>query len=400
MFPRPQYLDLLVKFKDTEFIKVITGVRRSGKSVLMQLYKSYLEEQGISSSQIIYINLEGFEYQSITSAEALSALLKPLLEGMTGRFYLLIDEIQFVEGWQKVINGIRVSFDCEIVLTGSNASMLSGELATLLSGRYIEIPVYPLSFKEFLVAKGIDQHDRMVDRAYEEYERYGGFPSVVMAEELLKDTILSGIFDTIILNDIGARYGIKDPVNLRRIVSFMADNVGQLINANKIANVLKNEQLSITTPTIMRYLDLFESAYLFYQARQYDIRGKDYLRTNGKYFMVDNGLRRHAVGHKEANYSNRLENLVYMELKRRGYTVDVGKIDQAEIDFIARKVDEVMYVQVAYDLPNNTHESDNLLRIPDNYKKIIITGRYRPEKEVDGIPIQYVVDWLLDEEFN
>ena len=273
-------------------------------------------------------------------------------------------------------------------------------MATLLSGRYIEIPVYPLSFKEILVAKGIDQHDRMVDRAYEEYERYGGFPSVVMAEESLKDTTFSGIFDTIILNDIGAHYGIKDSIHLRRIISFLADNVGQLINAYKITNILKQNGVSVTTPTIIRYVDLFECAYLFYQARRYDIHRKAHLGPNDKYFMVDNGLRRYAVGHKEANYSNRLENLVYMELKRRGYTVDVGKIDQAEIDFIARKVDEVMYVQVAYDLPNNTHESDNLLRIPDNYKKIIITGRYRPEKEVDGIPIQYVVDWLLDEEFN
>ena len=323
--------------------------------------------------------------------------MKESLSDKCGKVYILIDEIQFVEGWQRVINSIRVSFDCDIVITGSNAKMLSGELATLLSGRYVEIPVYPLSFSEFIAAKNIDKDSREVDRAYIEYEKFGGFPSLVFVDDTIKDTILSGIFDSIVLNDIAYRSEIKDTAVLKSVIGFLSDNVGQLVNPSKIVNILKDEKLSTSSHTVNRYLDLLESAFLFYRVKQYDIRGKGYLRTNSKYFIVDNGLRRRAVGHKDGNYSNRIENLVYVELLRRGYLVDVGRVDSKEIDFVARKADEVLYVQVTYDIPDNTHESDNLLIIKDNYKKIIVTGRYGNEVEIDGIPVVYIVDWLLNE---
>ncbi|WP_260445189.1 ATP-binding protein [Listeria seeligeri] len=273
--------------------------------------------------------------------------------------------------------------------------MISGELATLLSGRYIEIPIYPLSFSEFLNVKGIESSSRKVDNAYDEFEKYGGFPSVVIAEESIKDTILSGIFDTIVLNDVALRAGVKDPTALKSIIRFLADNVGQLVNASRIVNTLKSEGVVTTVHTVNRYLDLLENGYLFYRAKQYDIRGREYLRTNGKYFIVDTGLRRNAVGRKDGNYSNRLENIVYIELLRRGYTVDVGKLDNKEIDFVARKLDETLYIQVAYELPANMHETDNLLNIKDNYKKIVVTGRYYETTQIDGIPIIYIVDWLL-----
>ncbi len=396
MFERPEYLNQLIKFKDTDFIKVITGVRRSGKSVLLMLFQEHLIKEGVPDDHIIYMNFESFEYQTITTEEKFREKLNELLPKDTKKVYLLFDEIQVVEGWQRVINGIRVSFDSDIVITGSNANMLSGELATLLSGRYIEIPIYPFSFQEFLNVKGIELNSRKVDIAYDEYEKYGGFPSVTIAEESIKDTILSGIFDTIVLNDVALRSGIKDPTALKSIISFLADNVGQLVNTSKIVNTLKNEGIETTNHTVNRYLDLLESGYLFYRTKQYDIRGREYLRTNGKYFIVDTGLRRNAVGRKDGNYSNRLENIVYIELLRRGYTVDVGKLDTKEIDFVARRLDETLYVQVTYELPNNSHETDNLLHIKDNYKKIVVTGKYHDIEQIDGIPIVYIADWLLE----
>ncbi|MGM0263283.1 ATP-binding protein [Enterococcus sp. AZ134] len=395
MFKRPIYLKQLIQFKDSDFIKVITGVRRSGKSVLLMLFKEYLLDQEISEDHIIYMNFESFEYQIIKTEEKFREKLKELLPKDNKKVYLLFDEIQVVEGWQRVVNGIRVSYDSDIVITGSNANMLSGELATLLSGRYIEIPIYPLSFQEFLTIKGIEVNSRKIDSAYDEYEKYGGFPSVVIAEETIKDTILSGIFDTIVLNDVALRAGVKDPTALKSIISFLSDNVGQLVNSSKIVNTLKSEGVDTTTHTVNRYLDLLENGYLFYRVKQYDIRGREYLRTNGKYFIVDSGLRRNAIGRKYGNYSNRLENIVFIELKRRGYTVDVGRLDNKEIDFVARRLDETLYVQVTYELPNNTHETDNLLNIKDNYKKIVITGRYHDIEQINGIPIIYIVDWLM-----
>ncbi|EAE5092979.1 ATP-binding protein, partial [Listeria monocytogenes] len=374
-----------------------TGVRRSGKSVLLMLYKEYLLQEGIHENHIIHINFESFEYQTITTEEKFRQKLDELLPEDDTKIYLLFDEIQMVEGWQRIVNGIRVSFNSDIIITGSNANMLSGEIATLLSGRYIEIPIYPFSFSEFLHVKDIESDSRKVDSAYGEYEKYGGFPSVVIAEESIKDTILSGIFDTIVLNDVALRAGVKDATALKSIIRFLADNVGQLVNTSKIVNTLKSEGVDTTVHTVNRYLDLLENGYLFYRAKQYDIRGREYLRTNGKYFIIDTGLRRNAVGKKDGNYSNRLENIVYIELLRRGYTVDVGKLDSKEIDFVARKLDETLYIQVAYELPNNMHETDNLLNIKDNYKKIVITGRYYETTQIDGIPIIYIVDWLLSE---
>lgn len=274
--------------------------------------------------------------------------------------------------------------------------MLSGELATFLSGRYVEIKVYPLSFSEYLLAKGVERDNRLIDEYYREYEIFGGFPSVVLSDLDIKDTVISGIFDSIVLNDIANRSGIKDINTMKDLIAYLSDNVGQLVNPTKINNILMNEKILSSNHTVNKYLQLLENAFLFYKVKQYDLRGKTYLKTNAKYFIVDSGLRRHAIGKKDGNYGNRLENIVFLELLRRGYSVDVGKIETKEIDFIARKLDEILYLQVCYQLPDNSHESDNLLNIKDNFKKVIITGRYFPEKQVDGIEIKYIVDWLLE----
>ena len=396
MISRENYLQQLIQFKDSDFIKVITGVRRSGKSVLLMQYRDYLLSQQISAENIIYLNFESFEYQWVKDADDFSQLINEKLKGSESKVYLLFDEIQFVDGWQKIINAVRVSFNSDIVITGSNANLLSGELATLLSGRYVAINIYPLSFREYLLAKQVPVDSRLVDKYYLEYEQYGGFPSVVMADEPLKDTILSGIFDSIVLNDIAHRAGVKDTHILKSVILFLADNVGQLVNPSKISNTLTSERVPTSNHTISKYLELLENAFLFYKVQQYDIRGKGYLKTNAKYFIVDNGLRRHAIGKKAANYANRLENIVFLELLRRGYTLDVGRLDSKEIDFVARRADELLYVQVTYQIPDNTHETDNLLHIRDNHKKIVITGKYDERRQIDGIPLIYIVDWLLE----
>lgn len=398
MIKRPSYLKKLIQLKDTDVIKVITGVRRSGKSVLLMLYRDYLLSNGIKSDQIIYLNFEQFELLGVRNQNELIELLKPKLNKKQ-RLYLMFDEIQMVDGWQAVINGIRASYNCDIVITGSNAQMLSGELATLLSGRYVEIPIYPFSFQEFLTAKEIDPQSREVDQAFQEYEQFGGFPAVVLANQEIKDTLLSGIFDTIILNDVSMRAKVRDQESLKALVDFLSDNTGQLVKPANVANVLKSEGIKVSNHTIENYLELLENAFLFYRARQYDIRGKGYLRTTGKYYIVDPGLRRYAVSQRPDNYAGQLENIVYVELLRRGYKVDVGKLQSKEIDFIARKHDEIIYIQVTYEIPENTHETDNLLNLRNNHQKILITQKYYPDiKGIDGIPVINVVDWLLDEQ--
>lgn len=397
MIQRETYLNKLIQLRDTDNIKVITGVRRSGKSVLLMLYRDYLKAEGVAPDQIIYYNFEEFDLLGVRNRQELITLLTPKLT-KDKHLYLMFDEIQLVDDWQSVINGLRVSYDCDIIVTGSNAKMLSGELATLLSGRYVEIPIYPFSFKEFLTAKDIGPQSPRIDDAFTEFETFGGFPAVVLANQSIKDTILAGIFDTIILNDVSTRANVRDTESLRGLVGFLADNTGQLVNSSKIAGILKNEGVTISNHTVEKYLQLLEDAFLFYRGRQYDLRGKSYLRTAGKYFIADPGLRRNATGRRPGNYAGQLENIVYLELRRRGYTVDVGKLDSQEIDFVARKIDQVLYVQVTYELPKNSHETDNLLNIKDNYRKILITQRHYPDiKKIDGIPVINVIDWLLNE---
>lgn len=393
---RPQYLNQLLQFQNTEFIKVLTGVRRSGKSYILMLYREYLLNHNINEHQIIYISFEDFDNIDLYEPKKLYSYLKERIIS-DQRMYILLDEIQYVSDWQKVVNSLRLNPLLDITITGSNSNLLSGELATLLSGRYVEIHVYPLSFKEMLDFKHISEpSERQIDNLYDEYIKYGGFPAVVLAKEELKQTILSGIYNTIIVNDIGYKNGLREPELVALVAKYLADSIGQLINPNKIVNTLKSANFDISYNAVQHYLKYFEEAYLFYKSSRYDIRGRKILSTQGKYYIVDTGLRTQALGERNNDRGSVLENIVYVELLRRGYTVQIGKLDNKEIDFIVSKVNDKQYIQVTYQLPeNSTRETDNLLQIPNNYKKIVITGRYENEEMISGIPIINIKDWLL-----
>ena len=386
IFDRTNLLQSLVKFKDSEFVKVITGVRRCGKSTLLLLYKNHLANDGVTEKQVIYLSFEDYNNKDLLNADNLYEYIKNRLI-FSQKIYLLLDEIQFVNGWERVINSFRLNLNIDITITGSNAQMLSGQLSTLLSGRYIEIKCYPFSFKEFIEVKGNTINDyKEIPALFNEYVRYRGFPAVVLADENLKESILSGIIDTIILNDIGYRGALREPELVEMVVSYLTDNIGNTISSNNVANTLNSNGYRITQPTVGKYLELFKDAFLFYQAKRYDIRGKEYLRGQAKYFIIDLGLAHQILRRKTGNFGHELENLVYLELLRRGYTIDVIKLDVYEIDFLAQKMDESLYIQVALELPENSkRETDNLLKIPDNHKKIVITKKYEDLSEIDGI---------------
>lgn len=399
LLERPLYLQKMIDFKDSQFIKVITGVRRSGKSYLLLLYREYLRKQGVEDEQIVYLSFEDLRYFKLRKMSALYEYLEGKIIS-NKRMYFLLDEIQLVENWQEVVNSLRLRELNDVSITGSNAQILSGDLSTRIAGRYVEIKVYPLSFKEFVDWKVDDELDyRKLPRLYNDYLEVGGFPAVVLAQENLKETILSGIYNTILLKDINLRNNIRDSGMVNVISTYLADTVGQLINPNKIVRTLKStdpKNTQISYQFVAKILHSFENAYLFYKSTRYDIRGRKILSTQGKYYMVDQGLRRFVLGSEQNNRGSELENLVYMELLRRGYHVEVGKLDDKEIDFVAKKGKELKYIQVTLKMPENSdREIDNLLEIPDNYEKIIISGSVEAYDQIKGVPVVNIIDWLL-----
>lgn len=392
MFIREVYLDKIKKYIDTEFIKVITGVRRSGKSYLLKMLEEELKNRGVQSDYILYLNFESLELMDVVDAKDLSSYIQPIAP-KKGRCYFLFDEIQRIKNWEKLVNGLRVSYDADIYITGSNSEMLSGELATLLAGRYVEIQIYPLSFTEFLHFKSYDRDK--IDAKLKEYFEYGGFPSVVLSGKDLKVDVLSGIYSSIVLRDIAQRANLRESSMLEKIVLFLLDNIGQIVNVNKIANTIKSSGRSISNNTVENYLSLLEKSFLFYKAQRYDIKGKEFLSTSAKYYVVDPGFFRSQIN-RNRNYGSRLENMVYIELKRRGYQVSVGKYEEKEIDFIASRDGESIYIQVADKIPeNNSREIDNLLKLPTAYKKLLIVNSWSDVGSYEGIPIVHISEFLL-----
>lgn len=395
MYIRNHYLEKVKKYIDTEFIKVIIGVRRSGKSYLLKMLEQELKERGIKSENILFLNFESLELMYVDNAKDLNEYIRERVSNES-KIYFLFDEIQRIKDWEKLVNGLRVSYDSDIYITGSNSEILSGELATHLAGRYVEIQIYPLSFIEFLEFKNYAREK--MDLKLREYFEFGGFPSVVLSNENLKLDVLSGIYSSIVLRDIAARANVRESAILEKVILFLLDNIGQIVNTNKITNTIKSSGRSVSNNTIENYLSLLEKSFLFYKAQRYDIRGKEYLSTSAKYYVVDLGFFKSQIN-QNRNQGSRIENMVFLELKRRGYQVSIGTYENKEIDFIASKEEETIYIQVADKIPeDSSRETDNLLSIPTGAKKILIVNNWNDVGLFEGIPIIHISDFLLGEQ--
>ena len=430
---RDLYLNQMIAFQDTEMIKVMTGIRRCGKSSLMKLMAEHLRENGVADDQILEMNFESMSIPEMDARgfyEYVKARICP-----DKRTYLFFDEVQKVPGWENAVNSFRVDFDCDIYITGSNAYLLSSELSTYLSGRYVEIKVLPLSFREFLdfhdytlterkspaggVKKRIMDADGEVYDArelYDAYTRFGGMPMLAdIGLEINRVTAaLDGVYSAAVINDILEREKrkgqrtITDAVLLRKIIMFLADNIGNNTSATSIGNTLVNEGLledgkRKTKPavqTIQAYIKALTEAYFFYEIKRFDIKGKEYLRTLGKYYIVDIGLRNYLLGFREGDSGHILENIIFFELMRRGYDVAIGKIDNQEVDFIATKTDEKKYIQVTETMnapETRERELAPLRKIRDSYEKIVIALECDLTQTQDGIKIIRALDFLLGE---
>lgn len=396
MIIRKSYLDKLIQYRDNDFIKVITGVRRSGKSSLLVLFKEYLLSQGVEEKQIIEINYEKFQFDDLKEGSSLHVYLQEKeVDGK--RMYFLIDEIQELSEWAKVINSLRVSFNADLYVTGSNSRMFSGEHLTYLSGRYIEVKVLPLSFKEFLDFKGYEE--QMAEDYFNEYLRIGSFPAVSLAgQQELVEAILSGLFDSIFTRDIILRGNIRDEGSFYKVAKFVFENIGNSTSANAIKNTMISSGHKITSDTVDNYLQLMCDAHMLYQCERYDIRGKERLKTNGKYYVVDTGLRNKLIGYRQGNSGHVIENIVFLQLLRLGYEVNVGKNMSYEVDFIAVKGMHRLYFQVslsALDELTYEREMNSLLKINDQYPKYLITMD-KIDLSKDGIIHVNLFDFLLE----
>ena len=400
MIERKEYLDVLKRFKDKELIKVITGIRRCGKSTLLDIYKEYLINNGITKDQIISINLEDLKYNFITDYMSLYNYINDNLKS-NKKNYVFIDEVQKIDEFQKAVDSLYIKKNVDLYITGSNANLLSSELATLLSGRYIEIKMLPLSFKEYKgVYKSLNN-----DELYQKYISYGSFPYTVnLNTEDDVSMYISSIYNDIIIKDVMARKNISDEFMLKSVANFAMDNVGNLVSINNIANTMISDGRSINVRTVERYLEGFTESFFLYKASRYDIKGKQYLKTGEKYYVSDLGIRYFILGRKIGDYGHVLENVVYLELLRRGYDVFIGKVDEYEVDFVALNNDGRIYIQVSEtlkgidkdDVKILERELKSLKKIDDNYEKIILTADKIPLANEEGIKIRNVFDWLLD----
>lgn len=432
---RELYLRQLRAFQDTEMIKVITGIRRCGKSSLMKLMANDLQNSGIGDKQIIEMNFESMRFSEMTAKEFYDYVSYRVVPGK--RMYLFFDEVQRISGWENAVNSFRVDFDCDIYITGSNAHLLSSELSTYLSGRYVEIKVLPLSFREFLdfhgytvmerksltgqLKKRITDADGEVcdpKELYEAYAKFGGMPMLVDVglEQDKVTAALDGVYSAVVVRDILEREKrkgqrtITDSLLLRKLMMFLADNIGNSVSATSIGNTLVSEGLldegkrkaKPATHTIQAYIEALKESFIFYEIKRFDIKGREYLKTLGKYYIVDIGLRNYLLGYRDGDTGHILENIVYFELLRRGYDVAIGKLDNREVDFIATKTEEKKYIQVTESMispETRERELAPLKKIPDNYEKIVIAMNAGLEQDQEGIKIVSAIDFLLEESY-
>ena len=397
MIQRQEYLNSLISFKDKQLIKVITGIRRCGKSTLFELFQEYLHSIGVTEKQIISINLEEGEHDEIETYKQLYAFVNERILP-NERAYIFIDEVQRVTDFQKCVDSLYVKKNCDVYITGSNAHLLSGELATLLSGRYIEIKMLPLSFKEYTSAF---PENKSPERLYADYIQNSAFPyALEIPKPKDRRQYLQGIYDTIVLKDIVARKKFPDIAMLKSVTRFMFDNIGNLCSTKKIADTMTSAGRKISVHTVESYLTALTDSFIFYQIGRYDIKGKQYLKTGDKYYAADVGLRYALLGTKPADMGRILENIVFLELYRRGYEIYIGKVGNAEVDFIAIGDKGTEYYQVAYtviDTDGNTlkRELASLEAIRDHNPKYLLTMDNVPPTSHNGIRQVNVLDWLL-----
>lgn len=378
MIKREIYMSRIRPFMNNDLIKVLTGIRRSGKSVMLELIKEELIDSGVSREQFISINFEDMRYSKLHRANTLHEEVLKRAEDIRGKVYLFFDEIQEVEEWEKCINSLRVILDCDIYLTGSNAKLLSGELATYLSGRYVEFVIYPFSYTEFMELYHVVCPEISEQQAFQKYMLFGGMPylSNLRYEEETSGQYLEDLFNSVQLKDIVKRNKIRDVDLLECIVAYVMANIGTTFSATTIVKFLKNEQRTVSTDTILNYIKYCADAYLFYQVKRQDLQGKQILSTNEKYYIADHGIREAVYGGNMRDINLILENIVFMEILRRGYHVTVGKVKEKEIDFVCEKRNEKIYVQVTYLLASEdtiNREFGIYENIKDNYPKFVVS---------------------------
>ena len=406
MIRRTHYLEQLNQWREKEVIKVVTGIRRCGKFTLLQQFQEELLAQGIDAKRIIYLNLEDLQNEPLLDYHALYEYILNRIDS-DGTYYVFLDEIQTVMDFQKAIDSLALKTNVDIYITGSNAYLLSGELATLLSGRYIEINMLPFSFREYSEMKGTSGEDVFAD-----YLRWGGMPYVAMQEDpqTMADMYLEGIYNTIVVKDVELRMQrreadsnsrrVSDLSLLKNVARYLADTIGNPVSIHKIAGFIASTGRKVSQTTISDYVESLVEPYIFYPVQRFDVLGKQLLKTSGKYYITDLGLRRHMVAKSNYDLGLSLENVVYFELLRRGYTVNVGKWKDLEVDFVARKGEARIYVQVTASMTDPStfeREMRPLREIPDNYPKIVLTLDRFSDGDYEGILVRNAIDWLLEE---
>lgn len=403
MIERPLYVDKIMAYVDTPFVKILTGVRRCGKSTILKMIMERLKtERNIPEDRIISFRFDSMEYEDMT-AKQIYTLLKDQLSS-TGRTYLFLDEVQEIKGWEKVVNSLASDFDVDLYITGSNSRMMSSEIATYLTGRYISFRIFTLSFGEYLMFKSKFANVGEPKAELANYVRLGGFPATHLQAYSQDEiyTIVRDIYNSTIFSDIVKRNQVRKIDQLERVVKYTFNNVGNTFSAKSIADYLKAERRSLDNETVYSYLEKLEKAYLLHRCSRYDLQGKEILKTQEKFYLADVALRYSVLGYNADSVASSLENIVYLELCRRGYTVNVGKTGDSEIDFVAVRQNEKIYVQVTQEINSEKTEKreySRLLEIPDNYPKFVLTTDEFAGGNYEGIKTMHIADFLLSAEY-
>ena len=403
MIDRPLYLDKIMPFVDTPFVKILTGVRRCGKStILKMIIKKLREEKHVDDEQILSYRFDSMEYEDMTTKELYLELKSKIIQSK--KTYLFLDEIQEIEGWEKVVNTLASDFDVDIYITGSNSRMMSSEISTYLTGRYITFHIYTLSFEEYLMFKKSYTTLKDLKQEFSQYVRLGGFPATHLQDYSQDEvyTIVKDIYNSTIFSDIVRRNQVKKIDQLERVVKYTFNNIGNTFSAKSISNYFKSEQRKIDNETVYSYLEKLQKAYILHKCSRYDLQGKDILKTQEKFYLADVSLRYSVLGYTVDSIAASLENIVYLELKRRGYDVYIGKIKDKEIDFVATKQNEKIYVQVTQEIKSEKtqkREYEQLLEIRDNYPKYVLRTDEFASGNYEGIKTMHIADFLLSKDF-